>query len=522
MQATWAHYSLFTARKLLLCSALGFVGLLVGVACVVAPPAVPFGIIGVAALILLWTMPDLRLVPQGFMRFAFLPFQFTYICVPAYYAIIIPGVPYISIRRAFLFAFVIPLVITISGSAEARRRIGRILRSAPAVRFFLIATCFWMLVASAFARTVPNGLIINAIYQLMPLLGVALIIVSMNQIRRYFLLAFICLFFNCIIGAVESYLRHPFLIYLLPAYMREQIFAQNPLAERMLVLGAGIRNGQYRATSTLSNPLTWGEASAMLAPMCTYFLLHGKSRLERSVGVIGIAIAFASIYLSGSRGAFVGIITSMGCYLGVWALRTCLRHPERIGGLIWITIYGMLGSMTVAAILFVGRIHRMVLGGGEAQASTDARWDQWALAQPKLLASPLWGYGIGSANEVVGYRPASDAPLTIDSYVINLLIDLGIPGFIFFTGLFFSATYVCFRNYIVLQQPLSKMSGSIGASLLAFIIYRITLSQGESLTVAFVLIGFALAINHLLAPELREWSEKRRRRLMGLNLPASL
>jgi hypothetical protein len=62
-------------------------GLVVGLAAVVLPPMGAFGIVAVAAVVLLWVMPDLPLVSAGLIRKAFFVMLIADLSIPFYYMI---------------------------------------------------------------------------------------------------------------------------------------------------------------------------------------------------------------------------------------------------------------------------------------------------------------------------------------------------------------------------------------------------------------------------------------------------
>lgn len=486
-------------RSALLVICLSFIGIAVGLACAILPPAAPFGLIGLLALLLLLVIPELRLVPETWARRMVAPLVFSIVCVPVYYALILPGLPWISFRRAVLFAWLIPLVICLAGSSQARAKVADVLRSVKALRFFLVAFAI-LAVVTTLTSVMPvaslNYLTLNVLNWFLPLIGVVYCIRSSQNVASLFKAAIIAATINCAAGLVETHLQRPFLVYLLPPYMREQIFQANSITRNALTVGQGIRSGVYRASSTYTTALTWGEISAMIVPMSLHFLAHGKSGLQKIFGLFGFGICVLSIVLSGSRGAYVGMILASLCYAVVWAIRYNIQNPSSIVGKIWMALFAVGATATVSAVLFVGRIRRAVLGGGEAQLSTDSRYAEWAQAKPKFFARPITGYGGGTATEVIHYA-SSYGDLSVDGFYMNLLIDYGIFGIILFFGMFMIAAFISFRLYLLGRQDGTSPAAAVGASLLAFMVYRMTLSQTDSLTMAFMLMGMAAALQFL-------------------------
>src|SRR5258706_9769138 len=82
-------------------AAILFVGLLTGAMAVIFPPLASVGVVALLAVLLLWALPELRLVPEKYLRTAFYAMVFVLLCVPAYFAIDTGVLPWISVRRIF-------------------------------------------------------------------------------------------------------------------------------------------------------------------------------------------------------------------------------------------------------------------------------------------------------------------------------------------------------------------------------------------------------------------------------------
>ena len=99
-----------------------FLGLIVGLAAVFLPPLGAFGIVAIAAVVLLWVMPDLPLVWPSLIRKTFFVMLIADLCVPNYYAVQFGGLPWISARRLATFALIAPFLIAIAASSDVRRQ----------------------------------------------------------------------------------------------------------------------------------------------------------------------------------------------------------------------------------------------------------------------------------------------------------------------------------------------------------------------------------------------------------------
>lgn len=495
MIATFKHPAGVAARRLVIGLLLGLIGVVVGLGCVLLPIGVPVGIVAVAAMLLLWLLPEMQSVPKAWTSAMLVPFTIILLCVPTYFGLILPGLPWISIRRAAVLAWIIPLVIIFSGSAESRLYVISTFRLSKALRFCvcgfvaIMALSVPISVAPATSLSYSINFTMNCIA---PMLAVIFIIRREETLIRLFKAALFGAVVCLIVGSIEFHLKRPFLIYLLPTWMRDQIFDVNPTAAATLISGLAIRGGWYRASSVYTTPLSWGEISAMLVPMSLHFVAHGKSYFQKLYGAAGTTVCFVSVALSGSRGAYVGAIAAAITYSVAWSVRSLRKTPNSLAGGIWLTLYTMVATSTLMAVMFVGRVHKLVLGGSETQGSTDARAAEWALAQPKIIARPLLGYGAGTAGDVIHFTLPGGI-ITVDGFHMNLLVDFGIPGFILFFGQFLISMYMAFAIYIRSDAQNGTTGAALGASLLAFVVYRFTLSQIDSLSLAFMLLGTTAA-----------------------------
>ena len=132
-----------------------FLGLIVGLAAVFLPPLGAFGIVAIAAVVLLWVMPDLPLVWPSLIRKTFFVMLIADLCVPNYYAVQFGGLPWISARRIATFALIAPFLIAIAASSDARRRIAERL-GASSLIVICVAGYLFMAILSLFTSPTPS------------------------------------------------------------------------------------------------------------------------------------------------------------------------------------------------------------------------------------------------------------------------------------------------------------------------------------------------------------------------------
>ncbi len=127
-----------TGVKILLVLALiSSVSVITGGMVVMLPPLAVFGIIGLATAVLLWVMPDLPLVNERQLKFVFFAAVFTQFSLPVYYAIALPGLPWISIRRVLWFSMIALTALAFASSASDRARARQIIADNALLSFFV-------------------------------------------------------------------------------------------------------------------------------------------------------------------------------------------------------------------------------------------------------------------------------------------------------------------------------------------------------------------------------------------------
>jgi O-antigen ligase len=253
----------------------------------------------------------------------------------------------------------------------------------------------------------------------------------------------------------------------------------------------------FRAQSSYNTPLSFGEFEAMMVPLGYFLVMHSTGFRDRLFGVVVVSACWIGIFCSGARGGYQSAIVATGFFAALWGVRTALFDRRSLMpallALVWI-----MGAASLVGLLVVStRIRNVVVGGGHESYSTQARWEQWAMAQPHIAANPITGHGFGLGAEVVGYHmDAATLGGTLDSYVISTLVETGIPGFVFFFGMIIAAMSRGVQRYLLDPSRSGAFAGALGCSLLAFGYYRIALSQAENHTLFYVIVGLVMAVWH--------------------------
>ena len=470
-------------------------GFIVGSAAVFLPPLGAFGIVAVAAMALLWVMPDLPLVWPGLIRKTFFVMLITDLCIPTYYTVQVAGLPWISARRLATFSLIVPFLVAIAASSEVRRRIAERLRSSSLI--FICVAGYLVMAALSISTSVnrPDSLsvLVDAILSwYVPFFAMIYIVRDNDDV--VFILKIICLsaIFITAAGFLEFVRHRNVFVDIFPKAMLDHLIENNPnLAELLPDFRGHFRNGQYRAVSIFVSPLSFGEFEAIVIPIALFFALFRQSVFERGLGWAAAFGGIMGIFCSGSRGGYIGVLASVAVFVAIWSIRKGKKNKSSLAP----AIVGLTGAISFTAlwglILFWKRAHNMVLGGGEQAASNQGRYEQWVAGIPLIKSNPLTGHGLAQGGYLIS--------MSIDSYVLSLLLETGIPGLIFFAGLLLLPIWYGLRNFLFDMSESGALAGALACSFLAFANNRLVLSERENQMLFFSLLAIAVVMNYQYA-----------------------
>jgi O-antigen ligase len=175
-------------------------------------------------------------------------------------------------------------------------------------------------------------------------------------------------------------------------------------------------------------------------------------------------------------------------FVAIWSIRKAISDRASLGP----AIAGLMGvvmfAVAVGLIIVWPKAHNMVLGGGAQVASTDSRYVQWRAAIPFIESNPVTGHGFVQGGYVINS--------SIDSYVISLLVETGIPGLVFFAGVILLPVWYGVRNYLSDMSETGAAAGALACSFIAFATHRLVLSQRENHMLVFSLLAIVVFLNY--------------------------
>ena len=470
-------------------------GLIVGLAAVFLPPLAAFGIVAVVGVVLLWVMPDLPIVSPRLIRKAFFVTLIADLCIPNYYMVQFAGLPWISARRLATFALIAPFLVAIAASADVRRQItDRISASwlicICAAGYLVVATL--SILTSALPSESASALIDALLSWYLPFFATIYIMRDNDDAILILKIICFCAIFNTVGGVLEFYFHHNFFVDIFPRSALEALVENNPTLGTLLPGGINhFRNGLYRAESTFVTSLSFGEFEIIVIPIGLFFALHRENAFEKSLGWAVIVGGIIGIFCSGARGAYIGVLVSAAVFITIWSIRKAMNNKASLAP----AIVGLTGVISFAAVLGLitvwKRAHNIVLGGGDAAASNEGRYQQWVAGLPFIKSNPITGHGFVNGGYVIHS--------SIDSYVLSLLIETGIPGLVFFVGLVLLPIWYGVRNSLSDMSESGAVAGALACSFIAFATNKLVLSQRENHMLIFSLLAIVIVMNYQYA-----------------------
>lgn len=483
-------------------------GCIVGFSAVVFPPTWLAAIIATFMLILLWVLPDGFPPPDRLIRYSLFVVAVVDLTLPTYYTISILGLPWISARRVVTFVLVLLFGFAYSTSREARRRIADVVRD-NRLLYACAGGYLGMVFLANFTSITPSnsisGMVDVILEWYMPFIAVTYVMRNEKDVALFIRILCCCALVVALIGLwdSETTLRH--YVEWMPQWMLDNV-EQNNVSFANLSTTLEMRDGLYRASSLYNSSLSFAEFVGMVTPFGLMYIIHGRSIFDRVFGGVILSACLAGIYISGSRGGWLSFIVATGVLLSLFVVRNAYLQPRSITAPVFAAVVSITFVSFLTLLVASHRIHNSVIGGASTQNSNAAREEQWHMAWPKIFANPITGYGYLQSGVAIGYTSPS-GELTVDSFLLTLVTETGVPSVIFFFGAAIVASYTAGRHYLRDTSPNGAFGGALAGSIAAFTAYQFFLSQRENMTLFYVMMACAGLLHHFYAQSKRQKAE---------------
>lgn len=452
-------------------------------------PLVGTLVIPVATLV--WLLPERGRAPTKILTVLFSAVIGALLLWPDYLAISLRFLPWITLLRLFAVPMAVMLLVSLSVSRGFRQRLWDVADQTPWVRRLLLVYLAMLIVTLPFSNDLGYSVQRLALAQInwTALFIVALWVFSQpKNFERLVLALWPATIVICAIGVWESFIDQLPWADHIPSFLA----VGDESVQRLLAGSARAATGIYRVQSKFGNSLVLGEYLGLVTP----FFIHGIFVTRRwSVKVLGAALLVLIAYVvhrTDSRLAMLGLLLSGLLYLLVWA---SLRWRDVKGSLFGpavVVSYPLVFAAFVVGTFVLPPLTAMVWGGGAEAASNQSRRDQWTMGIPHIVTNPI-GHGIAQSGTTLNFRSPSGV-ITVDSFYLTLLLEVGLVGFVAFVGAFLCGIYYAGLTAIRSDDDETRLLMPLAIALFNFIVVKSVLSQQENHSLAFVLLAAVPAL----------------------------
>jgi len=456
---------------------------------------VPFVVpIVVLVLLSIWALPDAPHAPTRSMEFCFAAVLISRILWPNYLAVELPGLPWITILRLAGVPMAFLLLICLSTSAQFRSELGQSLRAAPG-----LFTCTVGLMICEFA-TLPLSEHVTASLQLALLdlvYMVAMVFIGAwlgripGRASRYVDLLLLLAVPIMLMTVLEVRQQNLLWNGHVPSFLK----INDPAAIRMMSSVTRGTTGEYRTKATFTTALGLAEYLAILTPFFIHKVVRSSSVTVRLLSTLALPLSFYCILTTQARLGVVGFLASCLLYILFWGIGRFTSKRGDLFGAAVVYGYPAFFAAFMVAVFSVHRLRILVLGGGEAQSSNEARASQISTGIPNIFRNPI-GHGVGEAANYVGTYGGGDF-ITIDNYYLTLGLDVGIIGLGMFIGMFACSVFATSRSiskyYSIPEDELSLLTPT-AVSICAFLVIKSVFSQTDNHMLLFALLGISAGL----------------------------
>jgi hypothetical protein len=455
----------------------------------VTPFALPAALLGG---LILWSLPAGEYAPTRLIEPLFLAFFAALLLWPNYLAVTIGNLPWMTFLRITGVPLLVTFLACVSISKSFRARMQEILSADPwMTRLVISLVALW---SGSILLSSDIGQSLN-VYTLNMLNQIGIFFVSCYVFSRPgFAAVWGKMLMACLVLlGVYAMWEHRLQILPWVGHVPSFLTVQDPIVERIMRPTFNTIDGNYRAKASATTPLGLSELLGLTMPFGLHYAIGHFPLATRIAAVLYVPFAVYIILLTDSRLGFVAACASVMFYLLIWAL---LRWRQDKGSLFapaLIMTYPALFAAFVAATFLVDRLKYKFWGRGSQANSTQGRLDQWGMGIPKILVNPI-GHGIGRGGEALGFTNAA-GEITIDSYWLGVLLEIGVVGFIVYFGLMLRGAYTAANTVVNKgQRGEFNLLLPMAVSLINFVIVKSAFTQDNNHPLIFMMLGAVIAM----------------------------
>lgn len=198
---------------------------------------------------------------------------------------------------------------------------------------------------------------------------------------------------------------------------------------KLLNIGGDLMDFRY-ASVTFGNLNTYNTVLIFALNLFVFYFFLSKQKSEQFIFLVIIFCSLLVLFVNGSRGAILSIILLMAfflVYLVVYANRIRNLHTGLLA--ILVLIGGIFLFSEQIASFGIRFLYRIGEGGGSL-FSDDARFMIYKSIFSALRSTEFLGFGAG--GETAGLTSVGSGITASHNLILEVLLELGLPGFILF------------------------------------------------------------------------------------------
>lgn len=255
-----------------------------------------------------------------------------------------------------------------------------------------------------------------------------------------------------------------------------------------------------RVSGPIGESNAYGAFIAMTLPGCVALAIESRGT-ARQLAIAGTFVTVVALFLTASRGAFVGL--AAGCVFSLAFLRAYLSLRFVAYGALCIFAFVLLTLILFYATGYLDLLEERFIErtSGNAFEATSSRSAIWTLAILRIAEYPhslLTGFGWDAYDHMRGLFPRS-----MHNFYLNKLFNLGLPGLVLYL--------ILFRNIVAsLRQALPYAGDAVrlhimgcifGAASLGAAIFFIDLHGPWIFIWAYIALMLRLAVESTKAAD---------------------
>jgi putative inorganic carbon (HCO3(-)) transporter len=212
-----------------------------------------------------------------------------------------------------------------------------------------------------------------------------------------------------------------------------------------------VAEGTVRIYSTLDNPNLLGGYLLPILPLAAVAVLRWRTLPRRLFALLSLVLGIVALVLTYSRGAWMGMVASLGLLGLLLAMRQTRHWPP-----FWrrtLPLLLLVGAAVALVVLVTQveplRVRVMSLVAGREDSSNNFRINVWTSVLAMISDRPWLGIGPGNTAFNLIYplyqQPKFNA-LSAYSIPLELLVEAGVPGLLAGVALLFTAVRTGLRQ----------------------------------------------------------------------------